>query len=544
MKFLKTLLAAALSLGLLAGCGSSSDSSGKSVTVMADNDLLSMSSTIATDGTAFEVIQAYCDGLYGYNEDGSIGLALAEKETVSDDKLTYTYTLRDATWSNGEAVTANDFVYAWRQLIVQASEYAFLLGEQGLNVANGDKLYQQEDVTEADLETLGVKAVDEKTLEVTLATPCGFVGELLSFPVFFPINEAFAEEKGDQYALTVDNILSCGAFTVSSWETGSKVVLQKNENYWDADAVSIDTLTINLAQDASAAAVQFDNGEEDFCIINSSLVDKYADTEEYKTLDGGFLWYLFVNFENSDLANLNIRKGLSAAINRQDLVENILKDGSTAAVGYTPTGLATSPSGTDFAEDCGDLLAKYGISYDATKAQEYIDAGLKELGKTSINISMTYGTDESIDDVATYLEKAFSGLNGINFSLNATQKKARINDYQKSGNFDLSLTRWGPDFADPTTYLNNMEKSQWTNNNYGHYYNETYDKLMADSRLETDTTKRWENLVEANDILMQEVAIIPIFQKNVAVLQNTKLSGLISNSVGTPYIFKYLTLAD
>ncbi|MCD8020345.1 MAG: peptide ABC transporter substrate-binding protein [Clostridiales bacterium] len=525
------------STGSAASSDSSSSSGSKSVTIMSENDLMSLDSGITTDGTSFEVINAFTDGLYGYAEDGTLELAMAESVDISDDGLTYTFTIRDATWSNGEAVTADDFVYAWKRVITESSEYAFLLGAQGANIVGAEDAY----TGGGSVDDMGVTATDEKTLVVELASPCGFFDKLLAFPTFFPINEEFCEEQGDQYATSTDAVLSCGAFILDTWELGTKVVLTKNEDYWDADTVQIDELTINLSQEQSAAALQFDSGELDYCIISSSLVDTYSDTDEYSTINNGFLWYLFVNFENEYLQNENIRKGLSAAIDRVDLCDNILKDGSTPAVGFVPTELSTNSDGSDFAESCGDLLAAYEIDYNLEKAQEYIDAGLAELGVDSIDISMVYGTDEGVDTTATYLQQAFSNLEGINFSLVATEKQSRINVYLKDGDFDICLTRWGPDYSDSTTYLNNLEKSQWTSNNYGHYYNEEYDALMESARNETDAAAREAILQQANELLMEDVAIIPIFQQGQAVLTSSGLSGVLHNAAGTPYIYKYLT---
>ncbi|MCD7809680.1 MAG: peptide ABC transporter substrate-binding protein [Erysipelotrichaceae bacterium] len=539
MKIMKKVLSAMLCCAMaftLAACSSSSDASAD-VVVMSENDLMSLDSSQATDGTSFEVIAAFKDGLYGYAEDGSLTLMLADSVEVSEDLLTYTFTLKDATWSNGTAVTANDFVYALQRCISVGSEYAFLLGEQGANIVNAEAAI----AGEVDVSEIGVTAVDDKTLVFELATPCGFFDKLLAFPTFFPINEEFAEECGDSYATSVDNLLFCGAFELTTWDLNSQVVLTKNENYYDADVVQVNSVTINLAQDQSAAALQYDSGELDYCVISSSLVDTYSDNEGYSTINNGYLWYLYVNFENEYLANENIRKGLSAAIDRSDLCDNILKDGSSPASGFVPAELTTNSDGQDFAEACGDLLAANEIDYNLEKAQEYIDAGLEELGVDSISITLLYGTDEGVNDCATYLEQAFNALDGVDLTLVATQKQSRINSYQKDGDFDLSLTRWGPDYADSTTYLNNLETSQIGNNNYGKYTNADYDELMELARNEGDAATRESYLMEANNILMEDVAVIPIFEQGQAVLQSSSLSGLVHNAVGTPYIFRYVT---
>lgn len=365
-----------------------------------------------------------------------------------------------------------------------------------------------------------------------------FFEALLAFPPFFPLNEEFVESCGDQYATSVDNLLSCGAFTLTSWEIGTKVVMVKNESYYDEEDVQIDEITLNLAQDQSAATMQFDSGELDYCIISSSLVDSYKDSEYYDTINKGTMWYLYVNFDNEYLANENIRKGLSAAINRVDLCDNILKDGSSAATGFVPAELTTNSDGADFATACGDLLAQYEVDYDMDKAQEYIDAGLAELGVDEITITMLYGTDETIDDVATYIEQAFSSLEGINFKLSATQKEARV-ESQKSGDFDLSLSRWGPDYADASTYLDLLESDQTYN--YGNYSSQTYDELINNARSESDKATHEQYLMEANALVVEDMAIIPIFNQGQAILQSSSLSGLFHNACGTPYIFKYVT---
>lgn len=532
-KFLSILLCGVMAL-TLAACGSNEASTSNSAILMSENDLLSLDSSQASDGTALEVIQAFTDGLYGYEADGTIALALADSVDVSEDGLTYTFTLKDASWSNGTAVTANDFVYAWRRALSEGSDYSYLFGGGGANIKNAKAIINDG----ADVTTLGVTAIDDKTLQVELESSCAFFEALLAFPPFFPLNEEFVESCGDQYATSVDNLLSCGAFTLTSWEIGTKVVMAKNESYYDVEDVQIDEITLNLAQDQSAAAMQFDSGELDYCIISSALVDSYKDSEYYDTINKGTMWYLYVNFENEYLANENIRKGLSAAIDRVDLCDNILKDGSSAATGFVPAELTTNSDGTDFATVCGDLLAEYEVDYNLEKAQEYIDAGLAELGVDEITITMLYGTDETIDDVATYIEQAFSSLEGINFKLSATQKEGRV-ESQKSGDFDLSLSRWGPDYADASTYLDLLESEQTYN--YGKYSSSTYDELINNARSETDKATREQYLMDANALVVEDMAIIPIFNQGQAILQSTTLSGIYHNACGTPYIFKYIT---
>ena len=312
-----------------------------------------------------------------------------------------------------------------------------------------DKIDAGEELTDDDLNSMGVKVNDDYTLEVKTTVRVLFLDELLAFPPFYPINEKLAEKQGDKYGKSAKAILGNGAFTMTNWEAGSVVEFEKNESYYDQKHVKLNKLVMKLVQEPKVAAQAFEAGETDYAPINSDLVDKYKDDEAFKQVYDGFLFYISVNFQNSDLANLNVRKAISLAINRKNLCENVLKDGSQVAGGFIPSGLATSPDGVDFRKDSGNFT-----SYDKKKTQESLDEGLKELGKEQITLRITYGTDESPMDVfATYLQNALSKLDGIKVEMVATTKQDRIYNKQKNGDFDLATTRWGPDYGDPTTAL-------------------------------------------------------------------------------------------
>lgn len=545
MKKFRMLTASCLTAAMLVGCGSGSATSGKTYTYSSELDIKNLDSSDADDGMSFSAMHACIDGLMGVDEDGNVTYAIAEDHEVSEDGLTHTFKLRDAKWSNGEDVTANDFVYAWQRIIKVSGNYAYMLGSDGAKVAGADELMEKaanlgedEKLTQDDLDTLGVKAVDDKTLEVTLTSPVAYFEELMTFPCYYPINEEFCEEAGDQYAKSAENVLSNGAFIMETWEPGKTATYTKNEDYWNADAVKLDNLVLNLVVTPEVGATSFDNGETQFAIINSDLVDKYKDEEAYTPIKEGYLFYVQVNFENEDLQNLNLRKALSYAIDRDDFTENVLKDGSSSARGFVPTGLSTSPSGTDFREDADSYTA-----YDVEKAQEYLDAAKAELGKDTITLSLLYGTDESpMDTLATYLQDAFTQLDGLEIEMVATTKQDRIYNKEANGDFDIVCTRWGPDYGDATTYLN-LGISDNTNN-YGHWYSAAYDTLMEKVSTETDMDARWDDMVAAEKILMEDLCYIPVFEKGSATLQDPSVSGLVQKSVGVPYTFNYVDIAE
>ena len=382
---------------------------------------------------------------------------------------------------------------------------------------------------------MGVKALDDYTLEVKANVRVSFLNELLAFPYFYPINEKFAEKQGSKYGKSAKTILGSGAFKMINWEPGSVAEFKKNENYYDQKHVKLQRLVMKLVQEPKVAAQAFEAGETDYAPINSDLVDKYKEYDSFKQVYDGFLFYISINFKNEDLANLNVRKAISYAINRKDLCGNVLKDGSQVATGFIPTGVATSPDGKDFRKDSGDFM-----SYDKAQAQDLLNEGLKELGKSEITLRLTYGTDESPMDVfATYLQNALSKLDGIKVEMVATTKQDRIYNKQKNGDYDLATTRWGPDYGDPTTYLTLALTDN--NNNYGHWSNAEYDSIMGKVNSETDANARWQLMIDAEKILCEDLGYIPVFEKGTATLQNTKVKNLGIKPVGVPYTFEYVS---
>ena len=539
MKKLLSMVLCAMMALTLAGCGGSGGDS-STYTFSSELDIKNLDSSDADDGCSFTAMHAVIDGLMKTDKKGNIINGVASSSEVSDDGLTHTYKIRkDAKWANGDPVTANDFVYAWHRIFQKKGQYYYMFCDGIASIVGAqemsDKIDNEEDITDADLDAMGVKAVDDKTLEVTTTTRVSFFDELMSFPCFYPINEKFCEKQGDKYGKSAKTILGNGAFTMTNWEPGSVAEFEKNDKYYDAKTVKIDKLVMKLVQDPKVAAQAFEAGETDFAPINSDLVDKYKKDDSFKQINEGYLFYISVNFQNSDLANLNVRKAISLAINRKDLCENVLKDGSQVAGGFIPFGLATSPDGVDFRKDSGNFT-----SYDKKKAQESLDEGLKELGKSEITLRVTYGTDESPMDVfATYLQNALSKLDGIKVEMVATTKQDRIYNKQKNGDFDLATTRWGPDYGDPTTYLTMGISTN--GNNYGKYTNSELDALMDKVSNESDANTRWQEMIDAEKIMMDDLCYIPVFEKGTATLQNKDVKGLVIRPVGVPYTFQYVS---
>ena len=534
-KTVKVLLALTTAAGMLAGCGSKTDTD--TFRFANDTDIVGMDSTVVDDAMSFNAITAITDGLTTVDVKGNTIPGIAKSWDVSNNGLTYTFHLRDAKWANGDDVTAQDFVYSWHRIIKNAGNYAYMLGSEGASIKNADSLIDLgTTATDEQLNTLGIKATDDKTVVVDLEKNVPYFVGLMSFPCYFPQNQKFVEKCGKNYATKPEYILGNGAYKMTKWIKGNKATFTKNDKYYDAKSVKTKNLEMYLVQDPKTAAQNFDNGKVDYATINSTLVDKYKGKDTFKAIREGYLAYLICNFKADTTANKNLRHALSYAINRKDLCDNILKDGSQPATGFVPAQLCKSPSGKDFREESG----KY-TDYDVKKAQEYLDAAKKELGTDTITVDLLYGTDESpMDTFAEYLQGSFTKLKGLKVNMVATVKKDRIYNREASGNFQIGCTRWAPDYADPTTFLNVLASSN--SNNYGKWENAQYNSLLKQAQNETDVNKRWNELLEAEKVMMDDMPNIPVVQTGTAALQAKNVKGLVHNTVSTPYVFKYVTL--
>ena len=534
-KTVKVLLALTTAAGMLAGCGSKTDTD--TFRFANDTDIVGMDSTVVDDAMSFNAITAITDGLTTVDVKGNTIPGIAKSWDVSNNGLTYTFHLRDAKWANGDDVTAQDFVYSWHRIIKNAGNYAYMLASEGASIKNADSLIDLgTTATDEQLNTLGIKATDDKTVVVDLEKNVPYFVGLMSFPCYFPQNQKFVEKCGKNYATKPEYILGNGAYKMTKWIKGNKATFTKNDKYYDAKSVKTKNLEMYLVQDPKTAAQNFDNGKVDYATINSTLVDKYKGKDTFKAIREGYLAYLICNFKADTTANKNLRHALSYAINRKDLCDNILKDGSQPATGFVPAQLCKSPSGKDFREESG----KY-TDYDVKKAQEYLDAAKKELGTDTITVDLLYGTDESpMDTFAEYLQGSFTKLKGLKVNMVATVKKDRIYNREASGNFQIACTRWAPDYADPTTFLNVLASSN--SNNYGKWENAQYNSLLKQAQNETDVNKRWNELLEAEKVMMDDMPNILVVQTGTAALQAKNVKGLVHNTVSTPYVFKYVTL--
>ncbi|MCI5774587.1 MAG: peptide ABC transporter substrate-binding protein [Erysipelotrichaceae bacterium] len=534
MKKIKKVLCLLLCLLLMVGCSSGGNEQGQTssgstggesvVRVAQDTDLSTMDHHIATDATSFIAQSMMFSGLTALDKNNQPVPELAKSWDVSEDGLVYTFHLVDAKWADGTPVTANDFVYAWQRLANPdtASEYAFILST--INLVNADKVT----AGELPVDQLGVKAVDDKTFEVTLDLPCNYLLSLMAFPSFFPMNQAFTEAQGDQYSLSPANLLACGPYVMESWTPGNSWVFVKNDQYFKADEITTEKVEFKFIQDTQSAMLEYQSGNLDVVKLMGEQVAAYQQDPEFTNRLEGYLWYLSINFTNEKFQNDNLRKALALAVDRETIATNVLKDGSIAAEGLVPVALSSDSNGVDFRESAGLLT-----SYDPAEAAKYYEKAKEELGG-DVTIDLLFEDTEASKAVAEYIQNNWeTNLPGLTVTLNSKPKKTRL-DLMRSQDYEVGLTRWGPDYADPQTYLD-LFISDNLSNNVGRYKNADYDaKVIAGTAGEdaANPEARWQDFIDAEKIIVDTVGVIPVYQNGGAYMIKSNVKGIEFHSAG------------
>ena len=509
---------------------------GGTLNIMLETEVQSLDPQVATDGTSFEVIADYTDGLMQMDADGAAVPAMAETYDISEDGKTYTFHLRDAKWSNGEAVTAADFVFGWQRAVdpATASEYSYMLSDIGQVVNAAEIIAGEKPVTD-----LGVTAVDDKTLEVQLNVPVSYFLSLMYFPTFYPVNEAFYNTCADTFGTSPETVLSNGAFVLTDYQPAATAfAMEKNPDYYDADKIALDGLAYQVIKDSQQALMSYQNGDLDITLLNGEQVEQVKDDPEFTSVGAGYLWYISPNMDAvPELANLNLRRAITFALDRDSITNDVLKDGSSPAYTAVPAQFATGPDGSDFSAD-QTKFAEF-CAYDPDKAAEYYEQAKAELGKDSFSFTMVVDADDAPQKVAQVVQEQLqTTLPGFTLELKVEPKKQRVQDMQ-DGNFEIGLTRWGPDYADPMTYL-----GMWVtgnSNNYGLWSDADYDAVIAECTtgdLCTDPEGRWEAMYDAESIVLEQAAIFPLYGQCNAEMISSAVTGVDFHPVALNRVYK------
>lgn len=535
-------LAATMSTAfLLTACGGNGDSSNSTsgdssgstsgeqvVNYTAPTELSTMDTALITDINSSNYLGHVIEGLLRIDEEGNPVPAIAADEgVISEDGLTYTYTLRDdAVWSNGDPVTANDFVYAMQKLVDPdtGASYSYLAE----TIENAPEIM----AGEADVSELGVTANGDHEITFNLTQPTPYFEFLLAFTAFFPQNEAFVEEQGDNYGTSSEALLANGPFTLENWDgTGLTWDLVKNDDYYAADEVTLDAVNVQVVKETSTAVNLFEGGQVDNAQLTGEIVKQFAEDENVVVQKKARTSYLEFNWDNEYLQNEKLREALGLVINTDDLVNTVLADGSTEIGGFLPADFVTNPSNSeDFTEETGTFL-----TYDTKRAQELWEEAKAELGVDSISLSFVGDDDEKSKQISQYIQGQIqNNLPGISVELRNVPKKNRL-ALADTRDFDILLTGWGADFADAINFMDLLYSDSPYNE--GGYANSDYDALIDQAKTTNanDDAKRWENLQQAHKVITDDFAFIPLYQEAETQLRNPAVEGIIFNSVGVEF---------
>lgn len=521
-RLVASLAIATLLLGACSTTGNKKESTTDTkqvIEVSTPGELSTLDSGQYSDVNSSDMIGQVTEGLYRTNKDGDPELALAaEKPTVSEDGKTYTFKLKDTTWSNGDPVTANDFVYAYQYVVDPANASS---SSNRMDIfKNASKIRRGE----ASVDTLGVKALDDKTLQIELESPITYLDQVLVGTPFMPKNAAFAKEKGKSYGTTTENFVGNGPFVIEDWTgTNESWKLVKNPKYWDADNVKLDEVDVQVVKEVGTGVNLFETQALDFTTLSDTYAKQYKDNKNAHYVPKSLVGYLSANQKREVTGNVKVRQAIMQAIDKKAFAEDILGDGSTALNGFVPANFAKDPkTGEDFRKENGDLLP-----YNVEQAQKLWAEAKQELGQDEITLEVlsadTAAAKKTIEFIQGQLEQ---NLPGLKINLKSVPLQNRL-DLQTQGDFDIAFGTWTPDYADPINFLEFYDSKGGLNTSG--YVSESYDQGLEEARttLANDPEARWDKLKELEKQLVEtDTAVIPLYQGAVAYLQSDQLKEL------------------
>lgn len=537
-------LAATLGLSVLAGCGSKSENKAATASKQelvynlgSDPKTLDPAVNQAVDGSiiAANIFSGLCD----LDDKDKAIPGQAEKWDVSPDGLKYTFHLKkDLKWSNGDPVKASDFEYSWKRVLdpATASVYSFqLLYIKGAAEFNSAKTPED---AKAKRDAVGVKATDDNTLVVELAAPCPYFLELTAFTTYFPVNQKVVEANKD-WAKDAKTLVSNGPFKITDYKIKDQIVLEKNENYYNKDKVKLDKITMKMVTENTSAWASYKAGQ--FDMIDSVPTSEIVQAVKDKTATTfPNLGTQFVDINVSEkakeidpnaakvLGNVKFRQALANAIDRQTIVDNVLKSGQTPAFSFVSTGIM-DPDGKDFASK-----KYFEPKGDIEKAKKLLaEAGYPD-GQGLPPLVVLYNPEGGNGELYQAIQDMWKKI-GVNVELQ-TQEWKVFQATRNAMKYQIARGAWSADYADPMTFID-MWESTSPSNEIG-YNNPNYDKLVASAKAETDAKKRFEMMHKAEDILMEDMPIIPLYYSTYTKGIKDYVKGVRVSPLGPVYFDK------
>lgn len=527
-------------LMILTACGFSKETSGskqpegekegenaqpKVLHVVAEDNISSLDQAVGHDSTSNVAMFNSMESLYSLGKDGNPELTGATEHNVSEDGLTHTFKIRDTKWSNGDPVTAFDYEYTLKR--------AFDVTSFHLHIYKTAKILNADEILEGQLpaEEFGVKALDEKTLEIKLSGANPLFSKHLTSTAFLPVNQKYVEEQGSKYGTESNLVVYNGAFLIEDWVQDQGWTFVKNPDYWNADQVKIDKVVVKIVKEESTAVNLYDTDKVDVISISAANIDKYKNDTGYQTIATSGIKFIRFNHTHEALKNVNIRKALDMSWDKEALVDVILKNGSQAAY-YLVPDTAKKASGETFRS----LSKDFKVSKE--EAVELWKTGLSEIGNQKIELTVLAYDDTESRATAEYIQNQWqSNLPGLEVKI-LVQPKAQAQELEKSGKYEVSLSGAGMLTTDPSNYL----RMFLTGDNFNRmdYSNEKYDELFELASSELDEDKRFDLLLEAERILIEDDAAFgSMYQNANAIVHKEHVKDVVHNATIPQFTYKW-----
>lgn len=519
-------------LALAACSGNKSSSSAKqSINWMDVSEIQGMDPSVITDSTSMNQLNNVMEGLYRLGKNSKVEPGIATKTQESKDGKTWTFTLRkNAKWSNGDPVTAKDFVYAWRRTVNPKtnSQYSYLYS----GVKNADDIV----AGKKSPNTLGVKAEGKYKFKVSLDKRIPYFKLLMAFPTFFPQNENAVKKFGNKYGTASKYQVYNGPFVQKGW-TGSNLSwkLVKNKNYWDKSKVKLSTINYSVQKAPTTDYNLYQSGKLDAALLSPQATKELKNQKGYTVRQASSTKYLELNqAKKNGLENVHMRRAISMAINRTAVAKAVGGANKPAKV-LSASGM-TVVNGKDYTESARNAKTDALAKYNPAEAKKEFKLAQKELGKKKFSYSiLCYDDDESKKAAEALQSTIQENLDGLTLQVSSMPKKSALSR-GTNGNFDIFLMGWQADFNDPISFLD----MNTTNNSYNwqKWSNKEYDKLIADSKTTSSTTKRWEDLAQAEQIILTQQGVTPIYYSAQAWMVRPSVKNVVYNGAGANYNFK------
>lgn len=490
----------------------------------------------AGDVPSSDAISQLFEGLYRIGEGNDVEFGQAESVDVSEDGLTYTFTLKDTIfWSNGDPVTAHDFEFSYKRLVdpnagTQTLQAIEIL-KNALQIKNG----------ELDSEELGVTALDDKTLEIVLEYPADYFPKLLSATRFLPISKNYYEEVQDQYGTSADYIVNNGPFSIEGWNgLDLEWTYVKNDSYWDAENVYLDQAYVSVIKEVGTGVDLFEAGQLDYVTLSSEFVTQYEGSEFLNTVPKATIVYLGFNTTREATGNAALRRAISQAFDKELYAQSVIQDGSIPLNGQVPREFAFNEAGEDYRDVAGDLLV-----YDVEAAQADWNTAKEELGFDTIELELLVSDVELSGRTAEFLQTQLQeNLSGLSITIRSVPLKNRL-EIQGDLQFDIYYGTWTPGYQDASVFV-----EQYTTTggiNFGEYSNEEYDQLVTTAKYDfaNDLDGRLAVLIEAEQLgIGQDAAATPIYQAANAFLLSPEVKGLKVLPFGRSFDLREVYIAN